>query len=346
MPNLPDIKVNYKIQYYVFQFFGWGFFVFLIGLFNLTDNQITGSLVAFLLVVFVTNFLVSHWYRLIINKYNWILQSIGWLVVRIVLASAVLGVLFSMSISVTRNLLFFQEWSYLNWNDVWFGGLVYFIWSILYFGYLLFYKARKEEFKNMEMLALTSEAELKNLRSQLNPHFMFNAMNSIRALIDEDPEKSKEAVTQLSNVLRSSLVHAKKELAPLQDELALVNDYLSLEKIRYEERLEVITNVDANTLTLLVPPLMIQTLVENGIKHGIAQRIKGGRIEITTFKNSQELIIEIRNTGKLADNQKTETGIGVANTQKRLKLIFGNNAKFELSQEEEMVKSVVIIPLR
>ncbi|MDB4051947.1 histidine kinase [Flavobacteriales bacterium] len=345
MVSLPDIKVNYRVQYFIFQLLGWGFFVFLIGLFNLSQNGINTPFVLLLLIVFLTNLLISHLYRFYVSKNEWLVKSIGPLLLRILVASVVLGVFFSFSISVTRNVLMSLEFSYLNWNEIFFGAIVYFIWSILYFGYLLFYKARKEEYKNLEMLALSSEAELKNLRSQLNPHFMFNAMNSIRALIDENPEESKKAVTQLSNVLRASLIHAKREKVTLEEELTLVNDYLSLEKIRYEERLEVVSEVDDKALPCLVPPLLIQTLVENGIKHGISKLIKGGVIKIEVRLKSQKLFIEISNTGKLNDDRISKTGIGVENTKKRLRLLYGNSASFELVTENEIVKSVVVIPI-
>ncbi len=345
MAALPDIKVNYRVQYYVFQVLGWGFFVFLIGLFNLSNNGINTSFILFLLIVFLTNLIISHFYRFYVSKNQWLVKSIGPLLIRILIASGVLGVFFSFSISVARNLVMSLEYNYLNWNEMFFGAIVYFIWSILYFGYLLFYKARKEEYKNLEMLALSSEVELKNLRSQLNPHFMFNAMNSIRALIDESPEESKKAVTQLSNVLRASLIHAKREKVTLDEELTLVNDYLSLEKIRYEERLEVITNIDEKALSCRVPPLIIQTLVENAIKHGISKLMKGGVIEIEVKLMSQKMQIEISNTGKLSENGISETGVGVDNTKKRLRLLYGNSASFELIAKENKVKSVVVIPI-
>ncbi len=98
---------------------------------------------------------------------------------------------------------------YFSWNSYIIGVIIYFLWGVLYSSYLLFYRANIIEMKNIRMQSLNTEIELSNLRSQLNPHFMFNAMNSIKALIDENPKKSKEAVTQLSNVLRNSLVYRK-----------------------------------------------------------------------------------------------------------------------------------------
>src|SRR5690606_38237133 len=124
--------------------------------------------------------------------------------------------------------------------------------------------------------AVKNEIELNRLISQLNPHFVFNSMNSIRALIDEDPKLAKQAVTELSNVLRNFLLMGKKTMVAFSEELKMVKDYLSLEKIRFEEKLQIIIKVDDDCMNFLVPPLMIQTLVENGIKHGTSKLPEGG----------------------------------------------------------------------
>ena len=112
------------------------------------------------------------------------------------------------------------------------------------------------------------QIELNHLKSQLNPHFIFNALNSIRALVDENPGKSKQAINQLANILRNSLASDKKGLTKFEDELKIVKDYLGLEHIRFEERLRAEFDIHPDSHLFHVPPLMIQTLVENGIKHG------------------------------------------------------------------------------
>ena len=133
------------------------------------------------------------------------------------------------------------------------------------------------------------EIELNNLKSQLNPHFIFNALNSIRALVDENPLKSKQAINQLSNILRNSLASDKKGLTKFEDELKIVKDYLGLESIRFEERLKTEFDIHPESQKFLVPPLMIQTLVENGIKHGISKLTPGGVIQLKTFVDEQSL---------------------------------------------------------
>ena len=125
MVSLPDIKVNYRVQYFIFQLLGWGFFVFLIGLFNLSQNGINTPFVLLLLIVFLTNLLISHLYRFYVSKNEWLVKSIGPLLLRILVASVVLGVFFSFSISVTRNVLMSLEFSYLNWNEIFWSNSLF-----------------------------------------------------------------------------------------------------------------------------------------------------------------------------------------------------------------------------
>ena len=345
MTNSKEIKITNRTQYLMFQIFGWGLFVMIVGFLNYNDGGSRGKLILFLGLVFGVNVLISHFYRKYVVHFNWIMRPIGHLLLRILIASVFLGILFSVTTHLVRLGIGQTGFSFFSLEVITSGVLVYFIWSILYFVYLLFYKVRREQFKNMEMLALNTEVELKNLRSQLNPHFMFNAMNSIRALVDEDPELSKKAITQLSNVLRNALVYSKKNLISIKEEMAIVDDYLSLEKIRYEERLQVKKEIEPRSLSVLIPPLLLQTITENAIKHGIAKLMGGGTIsyEIRIIDNYLSVIVS--NTCKLDESHQSDTGIGVKNTIKRLKLIYGNDATFDLRQVGGEVKSEILILL-
>lgn len=345
MPNSNEISLNYKTQYFLFQTIGWGFFITILGFLNADNGGNKITLFLFLGLVLAVNLIVSHFYRKYVTHYAWILKPISFLIIRIALASLLLGFLFSITTNLVRMGISHEQTSLFTVDAVTIGVLVYFIWSILYFVYLLFYKVRREEFKNMEMLALNTEVELKNLRSQLNPHFMFNAMNSIRALVDEDPEQSKKAITQLSNVLRNALVYSKKNLITIKEEMAIVEDYLSLEKIRYEERLQVNMMIEDKSLSVLIPPLLLQTITENAIKHGVSKLMSGGTISYEIRIIDDYLSVIVSNTGKLDDSHESDTGIGVKNTVKRLKLIYGSDATFDLRQVGEEVKSEILILL-
>jgi two-component system, LytTR family, sensor kinase len=186
---------------------------------------------------------------------------------------------------------------------------------------------------------------LNKLKSQLNPHFMFNAMNSIRALVDENPAKSKDAITQLSNILRNTLQMGKNKVIPFDDELKIMNDYLALESIRYEERLKTSVKIDPQSKNFQVPPLMIQTLIENGIKHGISKLVEGGIIEIETAVENDNLLIKIKNSGQLIQKSASDSGFGIKNTLQRLHLLYGNEASLKISNlNSTIVLTELIIP--
>lgn len=220
--------------------------------------------------------------------------------------------------------------------------LMYFLWALFYYIYHYFERYNSA----LKYEALKNEIELNNLKSQLNPHFIFNALNSIRALVDENPSKSKDAITQLSSILRSSLVINRNKLTRFTDELHTVQDYLDLETIRFEERLRTKFSIDPRSKNFTVPPLMIQTLVENGIKHGISKLQKGGEISVQTKVKDDTLYIKIRNNGQVPHQKLNGSkGFGVENTKQRLKLLYGKKATFRMVNEDEnTVLTEIAIP--
>jgi two-component system, LytTR family, sensor kinase len=223
-----------------------------------------------------------------------------------------------------------------------FYAILFFLWTVFYFTFHYFDQYNK----SLKYEASMIEIELKNLKSQLNPHFIFNALNSIRALVDENPVKSKQAINQLSNILRSSLASDKKGMMHFDEELKIVKDYLGLESIRFEERLKTDFEIHPESNQFMVPPLMIQTLVENGIKHGISKLTAGGIVQVKTDVTDSRLCIQIRNSGHLVQTTKrNKTGLGLKNTMQRLKLIYGDDASFRIVNENDnFVLTEIIIP--
>jgi LytS/YehU family sensor histidine kinase len=216
------------------------------------------------------------------------------------------------------------------------------IWSAVYFVFHYFEKNTQA----LKYEVAMNEMKLNQLKSQINPHFIFNALNSIRALVDEEPKKSKRAINHLSNILRSSLVLDKKRLTSFKEELDTTKDYLALESIRFEERLQTEFNIEAETQNVPVPPMMLQTLVENGIKHGISKLKKGGKLTVNARVDLGRMIIEIRNNGHYHEKRINGTGQGLRNTQQRLELIYGESAKLKIENESEnTVLTTVKIPL-
>jgi two-component system, LytTR family, sensor kinase len=224
-------------------------------------------------------------------------------------------------------------------------SIAFLIWSAMYFLINTLENFRKAEIENLRWEALRNETELNRLKSQLNPHFMFNAMNVIRALVDENPARSKDAITQLSGLLRNTLQFGKHKTVSLGKELEVVRDYLALESARMEERLRVEWNVREECESFEVPPLMLQTLVENCIKHGIARIPEGGVVRINASCSETGLKIVLENSGTYDPARKTESGFGLRNSIERLNLLYGNEATLNIrNSSANTVITEVFIP--
>jgi LytS/YehU family sensor histidine kinase len=221
------------------------------------------------------------------------------------------------------------------------------VWNLIYFIYHYVESNRRQQLDTLRLEAMVKSLELKTIKSHINPHFIFNALNSIRALVDENPERARTAITELSNILRSSMQAEKLETVPLQQELDIVKDYLALEHMRFEERLKIEMDIDENTLNQPIPPMMLQTLVENAIKHGISKQINGGLIRIISdFKNDNHELV-VQNSGRLNGSKGwSEDGFGIKSTQDRLNLLYQGKANFEIHDiEGGMVESRIIMPV-
>ena len=337
--------------YWISQIIGWSIFViFNISMISLFGHFTWQRLITTLYMGFV-GISLTHIFRFYTIKRKWLKLPLKKIIPRIILSSFILGTILYIIIFTVSYYI-----GCVNLNKIQAGTVIWglfnltgiiLVWELLYFSVHFF-----ENYKAVEVEALIWEAavkdyELKTLKSQLNPHFIFNALNSIRALIKENPESAQTAVTYLSNILRYSLNKENIETVNLFDELLTVSDYLKLESIRFEERLKYKIDVDEASKQVEIPPMMIQTLVENGIKHGLSNREQGGEIHISTNLTDSHLIIEIRNTGSFEDEElKKSKGFGIKNTKHRLNLIYGENAKFTIENEtDNIVLAKIIIPI-
>jgi LytS/YehU family sensor histidine kinase len=220
------------------------------------------------------------------------------------------------------------------------------IWNAVYFMYHFIIKTRKQEMDTIKLEALVRELELKTIKAHVNPHFIFNALNGIRALVDENPQRARTAITELSNILRSSLSAEKLETVTLQEELKIVKDYLALESMRFEDRLHVEFDVAEQTLGQQVPPMMLQILVENAIKHGISKQVKGGVIKILSEMKDGGHELTVQNTGFLNGFAKNG-GFGISSTRDRLSLLYGSKGSFEIKQiANGLVEAKVMMPVK
>ena len=341
--------------YAVAQLLGWGaycLFTVLWTSYGPANEGFDPALLKGIINIYLIGLGVSHLFRSLIVKRDWLQMSIGGILPRLVLGSLVMGV-FAMCVQILVHDLFFSDLQRilnhsrgeimsftLNWM------VLLLLWSLFYFAYHYFVQNQRQEIRNLKLITSMREIELSNLRSQLNPHFMFNAMNSIRALIDEDPDRAKIAITELSSIMRNSLLSGRKKLVTLKEELEVVDAYLDLETIRFEERLLVHKNVDPATLPCMIPPMMLQTLVENAVKHGISKLTSGGELFINTRSVGNNLLVDIKNSGQYKPGTAKSTGIGLRNTRKRLNLLFGKKAELSISNTDGYVSTHVRIPIQ
>jgi hypothetical protein len=188
-----------------------------------------------------------------------------------------------------------------------------------------------------------SEAELAALRSRIDPHFLFNTLNSIAALIREDPERAEEATLQLSSLLRYALQTHRQPLVSLDDEMAMVRRYLDIERLRLGDRLTVEIDVPAELTSSAVPPLLLQPLVENAVKHGIAPSVGGGTVRVRAWRAQQDLRIDVGNSGQ-AQERRAGTGEGLDNVRQRLAAMFGDRASVTLESNDGWTITRVTLP--
>ena len=217
--------------------------------------------------------------------------------------------------------------------------LTLFAWAAIYFGYRLQQMLKTAQLDRLRLDAAVKESELKALRSQVNPHFLFNSLNTIRALIDEDRLKAREGITRLAELFRASLRSSEVDTVSLRTELHTVNAYLGLEKLRFEDRLQIRMEVDPKATEMTIPPFVLQTLVENAFKHGIYPQSAGGIISCVIQATPTGMQVSVTNPGRLPPEEKYRES-GIANARGRLKLIYGENATLDIVQEEPSVVAV------
>jgi signal transduction histidine kinase len=346
-------KINRLPKYWLFQVMGWALFTGINIFFALTYNLFDRQFILRISIYVVIGFLMSHVMRKVIKAVRLLERHVNVQLVGFVLVSfgfAVLVGTLETYASILLNLEYKEEAKFEMLQKIvsnMFTSFIYFfIWNCIYFIYHYVAETRKNQLDNLKLEALVKSLELKTIKSHINPHFIFNALNSIRALIDEDPNRARHAVTGLSKILRSSMQSDQQEIITLGKELDIVKDYLALELIRFEDRLKVSYQIDEETLVNPIPPMMLQTLVENAIKHGIGKSIEGGEILIKANALKDKYELKVVNTGRL-DQQPLHEGFGLTSTSNRLNLIFGEKAVFSIFQSDENhVEAKAIIPLK
>lgn len=335
-----------NILYWIFQIAGWGgYSLFLtLMLVNFGDDSNNILEVAIFQTFVGLNLLIaSHVLRQIIKRKQWtklpLKRLIPTLLLSTLLASILTQVVIHTFIYLIVDFSFTIPFSFSNFLFYVLNVQVFLLlWSLIYFSYHYFRSNRKNELEKLALKASLNEAELMILKNQINPHFLFNALNNIRSLIISDQEKARDMVTHISDLLRYSIQFNASEKVTLTQELNIVKDYLALESVQFSRRLTYNFEINKDTCDIKIPPMAVQLLVENAIKHGISQRKNGGNVLIKSYKEKDHIMIQVINDGQMVDRSKRE-GIGLKNLVDRMKILFGQFA--ELNVENSSAETVM-----
>lgn len=339
-----------KVQtYWVCQLMGW-FGMVAIEMVNYTFF-IAGKFSLPLLWGFVryaiAGIIITHLFRMILSRRHffskatisiWLIAFASTLVMSVMLMSlSIIPSVFDKDFSaqLKQLTLTYTLGMVINWMryvGVW--VIIYFMYKVLEQNSLI-----QREKLMIENLAKTTELEL--LKTQLNPHFLFNALNSIKALVIINPETCRDAIVKLSELLRFTLQYGKETTIAAADELKEVKKYLELEQLRFGSRLKVTYYTDAEALHYQLPPAIILTLAENAVKHGVAKLASDSHIEIKLGADEKKLVVTVKNNGNYLP-PNTE-GIGLKHVKKRLEEIFQNRASFTIAQQDNDVVATIQI---
>ncbi len=221
------------------------------------------------------------------------------------------------------------------------------IWSCIYLAVHYLANWRVSEIEKLKLESALKDAQMNALLGQINPHFVFNALNNIRSLVAEDIERSRDAIGQLANLLRSSLNSGKQKLVPLDAELKLAHDFIELCRIQFEDKLSYLESIDKSLLTEQVPPFVLQMLFENAIKHGISEIKSGGQIELT-IKELEKGFFEIKVANPVPETKReltNSTKVGITNISERLSLQFEGQASIAVTESSNLFVVSIRLPL-
>jgi len=266
-----------------------------------------------------------------------------------VAAAAVIGLWLALSSGITG--LFIDDGELYNafkkesliWRLI-FGILLYLVMVLVY--YLVIYARSLQERAQQEerLRSLVRESELNLLKSQINPHFLFNSLNSISSLTMSNPDEAREMIIRLSDFLRYSLKNRESEYVALREEMGRMKDYLAIEKIRFGERLLYEMDVENECLDLLVPTMILQPLIENAIKHGVYESLEPVHIKLLCHTGSETMRISLSNNFDPSVPSKRGTGLGLQHVTQRIRLAYGENGRVDWSIQDSLFTVNLIIP--
>jgi sensor histidine kinase YesM len=328
-------------------------------LINLSGNLIVNSAAASSLTYYIIQFvLVAIAFflvlplRFIYKRYKWHKLNLIKAMILVVILSYILSGVWAYLIQVEL-FLFTGDIKTLNFGlsiflkQSYYNAWPILLWSVLYLGYKVWEEWNEQKFQIEHERALLKTSQLEMLKYQLNPHFLFNTLSSLRGLINTEPAKAKEIVTHISEFLRYSLLEGKNNEVQLIKEIEIIKLYLSIEQIRYNEDLAVEFNISPETNDFMIPIFLMHPLVENAVKHGMQTSSLPLKIFINSSFTGHSILLEVINSGKWIEKGQNikvnSTGLGLINIQKRLEHSFPDNHSFEIIKGMDSVKVVIII---
>lgn len=320
---------------------------------NQPSTEVDPLMWAYNAVMFASGLGATHLLHWLTVRYHWFRLPWHRLVCVALPTCMLLAVLVSLLIHVfivssVADQVGLRVWSYEFFMEIFSASIGIFIflgmWSALYYACHAFTRLHHLEIRALRVDSAIKESRLQTIANQLNPHFLFNSLNTVRALIEDSPNQARDAVTQLSLVLRSSLSSSDQKLIPLSEELMAVNALLDLEIARYGSRLHVEREVENGCEKALIPPLLLVTLVENAVKHGVAAKLGPGFVQYRIWGEPSALCLRVVNSGTLMEGWQSKGGIGLAHTRERLALLFGDEASLTIQPSSEGVMVSVTLP--
>jgi two-component system, LytTR family, sensor kinase len=344
-----------KSPFWTVQITGWTIFMVLVVGVLLTNETVHWTTVVSSTSNVLLGFIVTSLFRHFIRLREWANRNLrrlwlpllmGCLTSALIWTAATVGVHFSLGSYTPEHKADMTTITFLIalLNNY----FIVILWSLLYFAYHFFEIGQTARIARYKSEAAARDAQLNTLKGQINPHFMFNSLNNIRALMLEDVPRAREMVTKLSELLRYSMMHSEDKEVTLKEEISVVVDFLELCKIQYEHRLNYEITIDPETEGFRIPPMIIQILVENSVKHGISSRLEGGNVWVAAHREGDNLVMEVSNSGEwvhTTERKVENSGIGLPNIRRRLQLIYGEAATMLLRQEESRVVARITIPV-
>lgn len=292
----------------------------------------------------VSGLLLSDLWHRFIKARRWNSGTIKWRMLAVPVL--VLAPLQSLSMAMAIYLVLRKVDSPGDWlpGAIVLWSCVFLAWQAAYQAALALRRANQFEATALRMEVQAKDSELRALQAQVNPHFFFNSLNSIRALVYEEPDSASQMIDQLASLMRYALQSGQSDTVPLHKELEAVEAYLAIEKIRFEERLRASIEVEPGLENVRIPPMSLQTLVENAVKYGVEMSTTGSDIRITARRAGDNALIEIANAGAIRAIGDS-TKVGLTNTRKRLALSMGEEASLQLSESSGWVRATLQFPV-